>query len=210
MGRNIRMQTFSGEYVHFDQLDAIPVSIVDVAHHLSQICRFGGATRRFYSVAQHSVRVSRLLKANGNDRDTQYQALHHDDTETYIGDMVKPLKIHDTYFCHVEDLVGECIGLNLDFDPNLYTDVKTADLALLWHELATLLPNPGDAVHFPPDALKMATLVAPAKPWSCRRAEREFLILHIELTQDDPLRWYHRAMLRVMPMSMVRDIAEAF
>lgn len=210
MGRNIRMQTFSGEYVRFDALDELPVSIVDIAHHLSQICRFGGATRRFYSVAQHSVRVSRLLKALEYDRAMQYEALHHDDTETYIGDMVKPLKIHNQHFNDVEQTVHLVIAADLSLRPELSHDTKMADLALLWNELETLLPYPGDKEHFPDWALSMAVHVAPAKPWSCRRAEREFLICHIELTQDDPLRWYHRAMLRVMPMSMVRDIAEAF
>lgn len=63
------------------------LSIRDIAHHLSLICRYGGAARYHYSVAQHSVLVSQ----NCNPQYAK-QALLHDAAEAYIGDMVRPLK----------------------------------------------------------------------------------------------------------------------
>ena len=52
------MQTFTGR--QFFPLDPHPndVDPVDIAHALSLICRYGGHTRRFYSVAEHCVLLS--------------------------------------------------------------------------------------------------------------------------------------------------------
>ncbi len=54
------LQTYSG--IAYWPLDPRPeeVTIEDIAHHLSLICRFGGAVRRFYSVVEYSVLVSRV------------------------------------------------------------------------------------------------------------------------------------------------------
>ena len=52
--------TFSG--LRFWPLDPNPEKILidDIAHALAHQCRFGGHASRFYSVAEHSVHVSRL------------------------------------------------------------------------------------------------------------------------------------------------------
>jgi len=80
--------TFTGKKFHlFDpQLDEI--CIEDIAHALSLICRFGGHLPEHYSVAQHSVLVSQLVR-----NENCLEGLLHDAEETYIGDMVRPLKL---------------------------------------------------------------------------------------------------------------------
>jgi uncharacterized protein len=79
--------TFSG--MHFDLAEPTPemVTIVDIAHHLSQVCRWAGATKKFYSVAQHSVFLSYIVPDH-----LQRWALVHDAAEAYIGDVTRPLK----------------------------------------------------------------------------------------------------------------------
>lgn len=71
-------------------LDPWPDSITvqDIAAGLSKVCRFGGQIKQFYSVAQHSILVSRLVPA-----ELKLAALFHDATEAYLGDVVKPLKL---------------------------------------------------------------------------------------------------------------------
>ena len=81
------IRTYSG--LTFWPLNPHPalVGIGDVAHFLAHQCRFGGHTRNFYSVAQHSVRVSQACAA----KDALWGLLH-DASEAYLVDVPAPLK----------------------------------------------------------------------------------------------------------------------
>lgn len=68
------------------------IYIEDIQHALSNICRFNGHCREFYSVAQHSVHVSEWLARNGGSLEEQFLGLLHDASEAYLGDMVRPIK----------------------------------------------------------------------------------------------------------------------
>lgn len=64
--------TISGKFFPF--LDPIPsdISIGDIANSLSMTCCLGGHVKQFYSIAEHSVRVSYLCEP----RDALYGLLH--------------------------------------------------------------------------------------------------------------------------------------
>jgi hypothetical protein len=81
------MQTFTGK--RFYPLDPRPEDIdpIDVAHALSLLCRYNGHVDRFYSVAEHCVLMSQAVP----EQDA-LEALLHDASEAYVGDMVRPLK----------------------------------------------------------------------------------------------------------------------
>lgn len=64
--------------------------IEDIAHALGMQCRFNGMVRHFYSVAEHSVIVSLLMKEL--DLGDPMEGLLHDAHEAYVGDMVSPWK----------------------------------------------------------------------------------------------------------------------
>lgn len=55
------METWSGKRIDLLNPNPDQIDITDIAHHLSIINRFTGATRCPYSVAQHSLYVSMLL-----------------------------------------------------------------------------------------------------------------------------------------------------
>lgn len=81
------IQTYSGGA--FYPFDPRPedVHITDIAHALSQLCRYGGHSRVFYSVAQHSVLVSQHAPAPH-----KLWALLHDASEAYLVDVPRPIK----------------------------------------------------------------------------------------------------------------------
>lgn len=76
--------THSGRTLDFLALRPSMIDLQDIAHGLSHTCRFAGQCSSFYSVAQHAVAVSYLCPT--------LEALHHDSTEAYMGDMTRPLK----------------------------------------------------------------------------------------------------------------------
>jgi len=82
-------QLYTGK--RFYSLDPRPedIDILDIAHGLSMICRFGGHCKQFYSVAQHSVLVARHAS-----QEDCLPALLHDAKEVYspFGDLPQPDK----------------------------------------------------------------------------------------------------------------------
>ena len=86
------LQTVSGRWVNPFDPDPEQLDAGDIARALANQCRFGGHSRVFYSVAQHSVIVSELVEQRGGDAEDVFAALMHDATEAYLGDMPHPLK----------------------------------------------------------------------------------------------------------------------
>lgn len=129
------MHTFTGR--RFYPLDPRPEDVdpVDIAHALSLICRYGGHTTRFYSVAEHCVLLSHAVAPVH-----ALWALLHDATEAYVGDMVRPLKHHMPDYCAAEDRVMVAIadrfGLASALMPH---EVKDADNRILLDERAAVL-----------------------------------------------------------------------
>lgn len=91
------IQTFTGEA--FYPLDARreEIRLLDIAHALSMQCRFTGHVRWFYSVAEHSVRVSYLC-----DPKDALWGLLHDASEAYLCDLASPIKRLPELFAYRE------------------------------------------------------------------------------------------------------------
>ena len=80
------MATASGRTINLSCPVLEDIHIGDIAHHLSYICRFNGAVRRFYSVLEHSILVHDILWYAGHNHVTLYEGLLHDAHEGYTAD----------------------------------------------------------------------------------------------------------------------------
>lgn len=121
--------TWTGTRV--DLLDPTPdmIDIEDIAHALSNICRFTGHTRVFYSVAQHCVR-SAYLVGPGH----KLEALLHDATEAYLSDISEPLKALLPDYQAIEQKFDSTIRQKFGLPQVMNTAVKFADKVMLIEE----------------------------------------------------------------------------
>lgn len=86
-------RTASGRVLDLSLPNPDVIELEDIASHLSQLARFNGATREFYSVASHCVYVAeRLYEAHGFSYSIACAGLLHDAAEAYVGDMTSGLK----------------------------------------------------------------------------------------------------------------------
>lgn len=131
------IQTFSGK--PFWPFDPRPdeIDLEDIAHALSNLCRFSGHVRTFYSVAEHSVWVSSLV-----DPEYAKWGLLHDATEAYLVDLPRPLKRHGLMgrlYRETEDRLMEVIAARFDLPWPMPAEVKKADSVMLATERKWLM-----------------------------------------------------------------------
>ncbi|MEX3623697.1 hypothetical protein [Viridibacillus arvi] len=120
------------------------INVLDIAQSISQLCRFGGHTKHFYSVAQHSIWVYKYLKENGASPLVQLYGLLHDATEGYMVDLPTPIKKHLTKYKAAEDNLHDVIWDALKIKhPSCeqWKQVKEVDMLLQHHEANFLLPK---------------------------------------------------------------------
>ena len=158
------IETFTGKFINPLNLKPEDIDICDIAHALSLICRFNGHCIENYSVAEHSIRVSDLLK--GEDKLT---GLLHDASEAYMADIARPVKWALPQVREVEGLIQ--IAINTKF--NLKGDwraVKKADNILLATEARDLMRTKGADWYLP-----IAPLETRIVTWDSKLAEQKFL-----------------------------------
>lgn len=181
------IETASGRYV--DLLAPQPETIVldDIAHGLAHTCRFAGQTSRFYSVAEHAVHVSHLLRSGLDRPDLALAGLHHDDAEAYLGDVTRPLKalLGSGYVdasVKMDMAISAALGLATD---SRYRSqpVKLADDLMLAFEASELLPSKGEGWGYVlPDIGQICRAARPTI-WCCSpgTAKKVWLETHSEL-----------------------------
>jgi len=130
----------------FWPMDARPqeVDIEDIAHSLSNMCRFAGHVNQFYSVAQHCVMVSRLVDIKNMHRISglvcSLAGLLHDASEAYLVDVPRPikkyLKEYQVIEHHLQDVIAAAFSLHKGtFELPIIKDADNLALAIEAHNL---------------------------------------------------------------------------
>ena len=110
------------------------IQVKDIATALSKICRYAGRIPEFYSVAQHSVIVSKKVSPQ-----LAFAALLHDAAEAYIGDVISPIKRDLPRFQQLEKIVFNVILERFDLVEDYWLHekhIKIIDKFVIQEEMA--------------------------------------------------------------------------
>lgn len=131
------IRTFSGKVMYFD--DPGPsIAIEDIANGLANNCRWSGQCKGFYSIAQHSVLVSKVIAPN-----YALYGLLHDASEAYTGDVSHPLKkMIGDLFRPIENKIEAAVWKRYGLEqPNqvVQEHIKDADMSVALAEARVLM-----------------------------------------------------------------------
>jgi 5'-nucleotidase len=170
--------TASGLYVNPLDLKPELVRVEDIAHSLGNLCRYTGHTKYHYSVAQHSIYVSKLVP-----EELAFPALFHDAQEFVLNDVSRPIKYDEYYGKAIrgaqkrsEAVINQALGIELSHEDHML--IKAADVAMLALERDTLLP-PG-AVWEIVEGIERPTNITITE-WSPKQARQRFMARYKEV-----------------------------
>ena len=136
------MNTYTGK--RFEPLKMTPedVSLRDIAHALSLLCRGGGHMKYFYTVGLHSLNCAREAASRGWSDRLVLACLLHDASECYMSDVPSPFKKtlpeyqeQEAYLLHLiyEKFLGS------DLTAQEQAQLEEIDHVMLWYDLDGLL-----------------------------------------------------------------------
>lgn len=138
--------TAMSNFVPLDRFEQGHLDFRDVSRSISKICRYNGACKLFYSVAEHSM----ILADTFEEPELKMYALLHDAQEAYLGDNCEPFKGH-LWVHHGQDIehirrfeakIQGTIFQVLGLSPCLPKIVDDRDKAMLEWEMRQMFDGP--------------------------------------------------------------------
>lgn len=126
--------TYSGVIVNPFNPCPDKILIDDIIHSLSLQCRFNGHCREFYSVAEHSVLVSKYC-------DDALWGLLHDASEAYLCDIPRHIKRMFGGYYEAEERLQKVIAEKFGLCWPMPKNIKQIDSAILLPERDALMSN---------------------------------------------------------------------
>ena len=148
-------QVFTGKSINVLSVLPEDISIIDIAHGLSHMCRWNGNCERFYSVAEHSVLVSLCVPQH-----VAGKALLHDAAEAYLGDCITPIKAMLPDFHVMEERLSTAIYEKYGVVEQDYAHIKMWDQVIGKSEARTMMKP----TRFMEEALKNISCIASGMP----------------------------------------------
>jgi len=169
------IQTYSGKKFDVVKPHVDAICIIDIAHALSNICRFTGHCKEFYSVAQHSLIVSSVFPTGSNEA---MWGLMHDSPEAYIQDVARPVKQYLQTYVQMENRIVKVIAEKFELQLPIPQVVLDMDDQVLMAEAEQLMRG---------DITEWYTVATPAdveiKPITSVEAEKQFLFRFYEIIE---------------------------
>ncbi|MBK1666471.1 hypothetical protein CKO28_00255 [Rhodovibrio sodomensis] len=156
------------------------VDLLDIAHHLSMQTRFAGATRVYYSVAEHSVHLSRIVPAA-----YALHALLHDGPEFCLTDLPRPVKLDNPAYARLEALNAEVVLGRFALPAEMPAPVARLDHAMNLAEDRALFRAPICTREVIPAEITQIPEIA-IQGWDWRTARDAFLARFEEITGLSP------------------------
>jgi hypothetical protein len=189
--KNVFMVVYSGKkFYPFDPQPEM-IEIEDIAHSRARDCRYNGHTEEHYSVAQHSVLMSRHLtdqffpRIDKAPAQLKMKALLHDAAESYTSDLPGPIKsIVGGKLSNLEDEILKVIfqKFNLPVDPVL-PKVKIGRM-----DKQMVKMEKRDVVEDGENNWGLGNIEIPVdlniEPWSFEKSKGEFLDLFRDLKEE--------------------------
>ena len=142
------IELVSGRQFHFGaEPSALAESIQpeDVAYALARLCRYNGHTRRFFSVAEHTLIMEDVCRRKGMTPRQRLTALHHDDAEYIIGDLLRPIKVTMPQFKALEERIDQAVALRFMTEWPMPKWLKEYDARILNDERRRVMnPSPNE------------------------------------------------------------------
>ena len=174
------IETYVGEQFHFMDPDPLEISLFDVAHALSQLCRYNGHTKKFYSVAEHSVLIAEWLINHNHRPEIALTGLLHDAAEAYIGDMPRPIKVKLPDFKELEKRIDFAVGQRFGIFYPFPDIIHELDSRILRDEREQIMNASGH--EWGTD--KLRPLGVKVRGWRPRKARRRFLKTYRKLCEQ--------------------------
>ena len=146
--------------------------IETIANALSNLCRYTGHVDRFYSVAEHSVLVSRMVPER-----YAMEGLLHDASEAFVGDVSSPLKKLLPDYKRIEENVQADIARRFNLVYPFPHEIHDADKRIYWAERQNISPGRDGLWH---QEYRASRKYKP-EGWQPAKAKREFLKRYREL-----------------------------
>lgn len=138
------MEVYDGSQFTVGSVEENEYRINTIAHSLSNICRYGGHSKKFYSVAEHSIIMADHVYDTTGDKVLAYEALMHDAAEAYMGDIPRPLKYRLPDYLDTLAKVEKSIAEKFNFPYPTSKSIKELDARMIKTERKQVMRPSGN------------------------------------------------------------------
>lgn len=173
MSNKNKIETYTGKFVNPLILHIQDINIEDIAHSLSNLCRFNGHCSQFYSVAEHCCLAFDLADYLMYGSFCMRDVLLHDMVEAYIGDLPRPIKNQVYDYGQHEKVLYRLMSKIFRTSYPIPDYVKYIDNVMLASEAKVLMKSQGQNWQLQEQPNEYAMMHIQC--WNPQKAEKEFL-----------------------------------